>query len=105
MAKYFEILTPSIGGGVLGNGIACQVYLYLAELSAETPTTVFYRGEKVHLDVGEVVTSRKQIAMDLNHGEQKIRTALNLLQGDSLIEIRPSRRYSIIRLCGYIPHF
>ncbi len=50
------------------------------------------------LQAGELITGRKQLALDLGLSEQNIRTALAHLQDTGEITIKPTNRFSIVTI-------
>lgn len=53
------------------------------------------------IEAGQVVTGRKQLAVELGLSEQQIRTSINRLKSTSNLTIKSTNKFSIITLCNY----
>jgi hypothetical protein len=53
------------------------------------------------IEAGQLVTGRKQLALELKLSEQKIRTSLERLKSTNEITIKSTSKYSIITICKW----
>lgn len=55
----------------------------------------------IEIKRGQLVTGRKQLAVETGMSEREVRTCLERLQNDQQISIKTTNRFSIITVCNY----
>lgn len=78
-----------------------QVWIYLILRASTKEYETSYYGNKVLLKPGQLVTSRRAIARDLDISPSKVTRVLNDFESDTLIEPLKSAKYSVITVLNY----
>lgn len=98
---YIKVWRKLEDSGIIGNAEVCQLFLYLMLAAAHRRKKQSVGADIVSLEPGQIVTSRRQLALTLGSKEQKIRTALSTLEKHEIINQLPTHRYTIISLINW----
>ena len=55
----------------------------------------------IEIKRGQLVTGRKQLAVETGMSEREVRTCLERLKNDQLISIKTTNKFSVITICNY----
>ena len=98
---YIKVWRNLEDSGIIGNAEVCQLFLYLMLGASSRRRKQAAGTDIVSLEPGQLVTSRRQLALRLGSTEQKIRTALSTLEKYDIITQLPTRKYTIISLVNW----
>lgn len=82
-----------------GDHLAVWVYLLLNATHEEYP--MLFKGEKIILKPGQLITGRKSISMKLNVSESKVQRILNFLKSEQQIEQQISNKNRLITILNW----
>lgn len=77
------------------------VWGYLLLKATHTEYPVLFKGEKIYLQPGQLITGRKKIASDLHISESKVFRILNDYKSEQQIEQQTSNRNSLISIVNW----
>lgn len=77
------------------------VWGYLLLKATHTEYPVLFKGEKIYLHPGQLITGRKKIASDLHISESKVFRILNDYKSEQQIEQQTSNRNSLISIVNW----
>lgn len=95
---------------LLDNPIVCKdsdhfaIWVYLLLNATHTEYNALFKGEKITLKPGQLLTGRKSISAKLNISESKVRRVLTLFESDQQIDRQRSNQNSLITIvkwCEY----
>lgn len=86
---------------VFRNLLEAAIWSWMCETAAWKDTKVNFNGEVVQLRRGQLITSRAFMAKGFCAGERTIRTLLDRLTGDAMIDQQPTSRGTIITIRNY----
>lgn len=92
---------------LLDNPIVCKdadylaIWVYLLLKANHEPLPVIFRGEKIILKPGQLITGRIKIASELSITENKVRHVLNCFKNDQQINQQTSNRNSLITILNW----
>lgn len=87
--------------GLFGNAEVCQLFLFLMVRATYRPRKIIAGTRIIELRPGQLFAGRKQLAAALGSSEQKIRTALSVLQKHEIISQRPTSKGTVISLTNW----
>ena len=90
--------------GIMTNAEASQLFLYLKIKATHQPLQIVVGGQAITLQPGQYFVGRKQLAAELRSSEQKIRTAMKLLEKCKLINQRSTSKGTIVSLIDCEPY-
>lgn len=74
------------------------VWLYLLLNATHTETCAIFKGEKITLNPGQLITGRKSISEKLSVSESKVQRILKAFESEHQIEQRPSNKNRLISI-------
>ena len=98
---YIKVWRNLEDSGIIGNAEVCQLFLYLILGASSRRRKQAAGTDIVSLEPGQLVTSRRQLALRLGSTEQKIRTALSTLEKHGIITQLPTRKHTLISLVNW----
>lgn len=91
----------------LDNPIVCKdadhlaVWVYLLLKASHGTCTAIFKGEKIMLQPGQLITGRLKIAADLSVNESKVKRILNAFKTDQQIDQQASNKNSLITILNW----
>ncbi len=98
---YVTVWRTLEDSGILANADACQMFLYFMLKATHKERKEGVGKQVVDLRPGQLVTSRKHLALALGSSEQRVRTTLNFLEKSGIINQRTTNKYSVISIINY----
>ena len=92
---------------MLENPIVCKdadylaVWVYLLLKASHGICPVMFKGEKIMLQPGQLITGRLKIATDLSVNERKVKRILNAFKTDQQIDQQASNKNSLITILNW----
>ena len=92
---------------ILDNPVICKdgetfaVLIYLLLNATHKEMDVIFKGERVILKEGELLTGRKSIAKNLNISESKVQRILKMLESEHQIEQQMSSRNRLVSILNW----
>ena len=92
---------------MLENPIVCKdadylaVWVYLLLKASHGICPVMFKGEKIMLQPGQLITGRLKIATDLSVNESKVKRILNAFKTDQQIDQQASNKNSLITILNW----
>lgn len=98
---YIKLWRKSKDSGFLGNAEAWQLLCWCLMTATHKPYKQLVGKQLVELQSGQLVFGRKAVAQELNSTEQKIRTALKLLENADFLTVSATNKFSIITIVNW----
>lgn len=98
---YVKVWRSLEDSGIIGNAEVCRLFLYLMLKASSRSRKQAVGTGIVSLEPGQLVTGRKQLALAVGSTEQKIRTALSILEKQEIISQQTTNRYTLISLVNW----
>lgn len=98
---YIRIYRKIEDSGILANRDICQLFMFLMVKATYRPRKIIVGGNVIELQPGEYFAGRKQLALELNSTEQKIRTALSTLEKSGIINQRSTSKGTLVSLVNW----
>lgn len=98
---YVKIYRKIQDSGLLQNGPALQLFLYLLTGATHKPCRKIVSGVVAELQAGQVVFGRIRAAKDLKLTERGVRTALKLLENIEIVTTKATSKFSVVTIINW----
>ena len=105
MEGFIMLSRSAYNHPVMNDGVALQCFIKIALKTRIAPGIEFLGSQKIMLEVGQCVISRRALAEELDLTPDKVRHALERLKKLGLIDAKNVKKGTIITDCsGFINH-
>lgn len=98
---YIKIWRKIEDNGLISNADACQLLVFLLIKASRVTRKIMVGTQLVTLNSGQFFAGRKQLAQALNSSEQKVRTALKVLEKLEIISQQPTSKGTVISIINW----
>ena len=86
---------------IFRNLLEAGIWAWLCDTAVWEETRIRFNGELITLQRGQLLTSIRFISKGFDIGEQKVRTFLDHIESDGMINTQPTHKGTLITICNY----